>query len=118
MPDPEPPRLTPTHEEAMRELHRVADRLRVIGPRMAARGTADAADVLRRVRGLLQELADLGAELEPRPAYPVPDLEAHALADQLLVLGHEALGGADGGAITDLQRGRLLSVLRELRDLL
>jgi len=78
---------------------RVADRLRVVGPRMAARSSAEAAALLQDVRGVLQQLADLAADAEQRPRRPVPVLAAHALADQVLVLAHDVEVHADPAAV-------------------
>jgi hypothetical protein len=69
---------------------RVADRLRVVGPRMAARSSAEAAALLDDVRSVLQQLADLAADAENIRQRPVPQLAAHGLADQTLVLAHDA----------------------------
>jgi hypothetical protein len=68
---------------------RVADRLRVVGPRMAARSSAEATGLLDDVRAVLQQLADLAADAERSPHRTVPLLAAHALADQTLVLAHD-----------------------------
>jgi hypothetical protein len=81
-----------TADEVTRELGRVADRLRVVGPRLAARSEQDdAAAVIGRARGVLQELADLAADGDGRPRREVPELAAHALGDQALVLGQDVL---------------------------
>ena len=76
------------------ELDRVADRLRVIGPRYAARNTPEAAAALDGVRAAIQRLADLAADAEGIAHRPVPRLAPHALADQVLVLGHDLLAAA------------------------
>jgi len=78
--------------ELERELERVTDRLRLVGPRLGRRGTEEAAERLADVRAVLQQLADLGAVAEGGPRRPVPVLGEHALADQLLVLGHGLCG--------------------------
>lgn len=80
--------------EAVRLLERVADRLRVVGPRLAGREGEEAASRLRQIRAGLQRLADLAADAEGEPRRPVPVLAAHALGDQMLVLGYEALGSS------------------------
>ena len=82
-----------TAEEVSRELGRVADRLRVVGPRLASRAQADdaAATGIDRARRVLQQLADLAADGESRPRREVPHLAPHALGDQALVLGHDVL---------------------------
>jgi hypothetical protein len=91
---PAPAFVTP--EEVTRELGRVADRLRVVGPRLASRAAADesSATGIGRAREVLQQLADLAADGEGTPRRPVPDLAPHALGDQALVLGHDVLRAA------------------------
>jgi hypothetical protein len=96
-----------TAAEVGRELERVADRLRAFGPRLAGR-----AEPLARVRVALQHLADLTADAEGRARRPVPELPAHALADQLLVLGHDALGAP--GVTPDAVRSDLEGLRRVL----
>jgi hypothetical protein len=85
-------RLSPTHDEATRHLDRLADRLRVVAPRLGGRDSAEAAARLDAVRAGLQTLADLAADADHRPRRPVPRLAPRALADQALVLGHDLLG--------------------------
>jgi hypothetical protein len=82
-----------TAEEVTRELGRVADRLRVVGPRLASRAQQDDASAagIARVREVLQRLADLAADGESRARREVPHLAPHALGDQALVLGHDVL---------------------------
>jgi hypothetical protein len=85
-----------TAEEVTRELGRVADRLRVVGPRLAARSGQDDASAagIGRAREVLQRLADLAADGESRSRREVPHLAPHALGDQALVLGHDVLRAA------------------------
>jgi hypothetical protein len=97
-------------EDVTRELARVADRLRVVGPRLAARDTSEAEATLSGVREALQALADIGAQAEARQPGAVPRLAPHALADQVLVLGHDVLAAGDPAAT-----GRAHAVLVELR---
>ena len=78
---------------------RVADRLRVVGPRMAARQSAAADEVLDDVHGVLQQLADLAAGCAGRPRLAVPSLAPHALGDQLLVLAHDVAAEGDLAAV-------------------
>jgi hypothetical protein len=73
-----------------REAGRVADRLRVQGPRWAARNYAPDATALDAVRATLQRLADLAADAGIAPRRTVPHLAPHALGDQVLVLAREA----------------------------
>ena len=81
-----------TADEVTRELHRVADRLRVVGPRLAARSEqSEASTVIGRTRTVLQQLADLASGDTSRE---VPELAPHALGDQTLVLGQEVLRAA------------------------
>jgi hypothetical protein len=84
-----------SHQDAVRRLERLADRLRVVGPRLAARQDPAARDLLVAIRGGLQRLADLAADADGEPRRVVPELAGHALADQALVLGHELLGVPD-----------------------
>jgi hypothetical protein len=84
--------LSPTPEEALRSLDRLADRLRVVGPRLAARDGEPARELLRSVRAGLQRVADLAADVDGEPRRAIPELAAHALGDQALVLGHDLLG--------------------------
>ena len=83
--------MTPARDALLRELERAADRLRVLGPRWEARGQAPP-EAPRRV---LQQLADLAADLEGGRRRAVPDLGGRVLADQILVLGHDLAGLAD-----------------------
>jgi hypothetical protein len=84
--------LSPTHDDAVRQLERLADRLRVVGPRLAAREGPQPQAQLAALRSGLQRLADLAADADGHPRRAVPELAAFALADQLLVLGHDLLG--------------------------
>jgi hypothetical protein len=88
---------------------RLADRLRVVGPRLAAREGEVAAQTLGTVRDVLQRLADLGADAEGAPRRPVPVLGAHALGDQVLVLAHDLATAGDDEACREGER-----VVREL----
>ena len=83
--------LSPTGPDAVRRLERLADRLRVVGPRLAGRQGPEAAELLRQIRAGLQELADRAADADGRPRRAVPELTGSALADQALVLGHDLL---------------------------
>jgi hypothetical protein len=85
--------------EVGREADRVADRLRVLGPRWAARRHAPDAEAVALVRRALQSLADLAADAEGAARRPVPELALRALADQVVVLAHDAAcAGAASGA--------------------
>ncbi len=108
----EPVTLSPTYPEAVRRLDRLADRLRVVGPRLAARTGPDAADLLAAISAGLQELADLAADADGRPRRPVPRLSGYALADQALVLGHDLLPER-----TDVFRARADEAIGRLQQL-
>jgi hypothetical protein len=86
-------------DELVRDAERVADRLQVVGPRMAARSGPDAEQVLAGVRALLSRLADLAADAEGLPRRELPVLAPHALADQLLVLAHDLARTGDAAAL-------------------
>jgi hypothetical protein len=86
--------LSPTPDEALRALERLADRLRVVGPRLGARTGPEAAQTLGQIRAGLQHLADLAADADGEPRRPVPEVAEHALGDQALVLGYDLLGGS------------------------
>jgi hypothetical protein len=110
-------RLGPTHDQAVKRLDRLADRLRVVGPRLAGRSGAEAAATLVQIRAGLQHLADLTADADGEPRRPVPELAAYALADQALVLGHDLLG-RDAGARTDIFRITAVQALDDVIALL
>jgi hypothetical protein len=88
-------------DDVRRELARVADRLRVLGPRWSQRDAEP--PEAEQVRAVLQRFADLAAAAaspeDGVPAATVPRLAPHALADQLTVLGHEVLRVADVEAL-------------------
>ena len=98
-------------DDVRRELGRVADRLRVLGPRWAQREHPPAE--LAAVRAALQRFADLAADAADAPRRAVPELRLHALADQLTVLGHDVLLGAEPATL-DTVRATLLDLRRTL----
>ncbi len=102
-----------TDQELSVAAGRVADRLRVVGPRYAARQAPEAAHTLDRIAGLVQQLADLAADAADRPRRPVPRPAAHALGEQLLVLTGDVLSECDPSGI---ERAR--AVLGEIADIL
>ncbi|HEY6798257.1 MAG TPA: hypothetical protein VI248_26560 [Kineosporiaceae bacterium] len=102
--------IGPEIPDLEREAIRLADRLRVLGPRWAARAHAPDADVIGAVREALQRLADLAADAARTPRREVPRLALHALADQALVLAREA---ARAGA-TDAAYETLVGLRRRL----
>jgi hypothetical protein len=131
--EPEPADLVPadpvpveavSDEEALRRLERVADRLRVVGPRLAGREGPAAENLLGQIRAGLQRLADLAAAADGEPRRPVPVLAAHALGDQVLVLGHDLLGphtslqGGARGRRSDQVRAAALQTLDEVNLLI
>ncbi|HEX2810104.1 MAG TPA: hypothetical protein VHN80_28400 [Kineosporiaceae bacterium] len=89
-------------EQLAREAERVADRLRVLGPRWAHRDVAGDAEQLAGVRSALQQLADLAADAGRAPRRGVPELRPHALGDQVLVLAHEAAAAGCGASARDV----------------
>jgi hypothetical protein len=101
-----PPELTVGADpyEVMRAAERLADRLRMLGPRWAARGNAADAAPVAAVRDVLQRLADLAARAEGEPCRPVPDIGLHALADQLLVLARDATAAGDPATLDEAAR--------------
>lgn len=105
-----------SYEEGMRRLERLADRLRVIGPRLAGREGEDARRLLGEVRAGLQRLADLAADADGEPRRPVPVLGAHALADQALVLGHDLLGTP--GRRSEVVRAAAIQTFAEVSQLI
>jgi hypothetical protein len=96
-----------------RELERLADRLRTLGPRHATRVTSDSrsSEAMAVVHETLTEFARITALAEGGPPRSVPRLAPHALADQLLVLGRDALALEPAGREVD-RVGRGLARLR------
>jgi hypothetical protein len=90
--------------EVMRAAERLADTLRMLGPRWAARDNPDDAPPAAAVRVALQRLADLAARAEGQPVRFVPDIGLHALADQLLVLARDATAGGDPATLDEAAR--------------
>jgi transposase InsO family protein len=91
----------PDAASVIRAAERVADRLRVLGPRWAARDRTEDAMPAAQVQAALQRLADAAARAEYRPARPVPDLGPHVLADQVLVLARDAAATGDAEALAE-----------------
>jgi hypothetical protein len=92
-------------EEFERELGRVSDRLRTLGPRWARRDLAADAVPLAAVRAALQQLADLAADGRGEGPRAVPELTPHALADQVVVLAGEASAAGRSAAARDVLVG-------------
>jgi hypothetical protein len=103
----------PDADVVVRSAERLADRLRLLGPRWAARDRAGDAAPVAAVRAGLQHLADVAAGAEGEPARPVPDLGLYALADQLLVLARDAAATGDPDVLADADE-----VLANLRAVL
>jgi hypothetical protein len=82
-----------------RELRRVADRLRTLGPARLERAGEDAASTATLAHEAAQALADLAADAQGRGRRAVPVLPAHALADQVTVTGNDLLVEGDDAAL-------------------
>ncbi len=91
--------MTADPYEVMRAAERLADRLRMLGPRWAARSNPADEGPAAAVRGGLQRLADAAATAEGEPHRPVPDIGLHALADQLLLLTRDATATGNPAAL-------------------
>jgi hypothetical protein len=78
------------------------------------RATAPAAPSSRsqQVQGLVQQLADLGAEAEKRPARPVPHIHDLVLRDQLRVLADDLLAATPSADVLD----RATTAVNEVRE--
>ena len=96
--------MTADPYEVMRAAERLADRVRMLGPRWAARDNPEDAAPAAAVRDALQRLADLAARAEGEPCRPVPDVGLHALADQLIVLARDATAAGDGETLDEAAR--------------
>ena len=101
---------TPDAAGVVRAAERLADRLRLLGPRWAARSRPEDAGPAAQVRAGLQRLADVAARAEGEPSRPVPELGLHALADQLLVLARDVAATGEPEALAEAD-----SVLAALR---
>ena len=94
------PRARRTPRRVLRSAQRVADRLRVLGPRWSARDRPEDARPAAQVREGLQRMADAAATAEGRRPRAVPDLGPHVLADQVLVLARDVAATGDAVALT------------------
>ncbi len=103
-------------DDAVRRLERLANRLRVVGPRLAARDGEAAHQVLQEIRAGLQRLADLAADADGERRRVVPELAAHALGDQVLVLGHDLL--SPPSRRSDAVRAAAVQTFEELNRLI
>lgn len=82
-----------------RELRRVADRLRTLGPARLERAGEDGKSPATVAHQAAQALADLAADAQGRGRRAVPVLPAHALADQVTVTGNDLLVEGDDAAV-------------------
>jgi hypothetical protein len=97
----------------------VTSRIAALGPaRLARPAVRDGVPPVERVRPVLQHLADVAAQAEGRGPRAVPELEPHAVADQLVVLVRDVLaataGAGDRDAVLDDVHGRLVQLRRVL----
>ncbi len=102
--------MSPAASALALEAERLATRLRVLGPRWAARGAPDPA--APRVRQALAVLADVARRAEGLPPAGLPPFADHALADVLLVLAADADRALAAHAP---ERVEQVQVLQELR---
>ncbi len=93
----------PDAAAVVRSAERLADRLRLLGPRWAARDRPDDAVPAAAVRNALQRLADAAARADGRQLRAVPDLGLQALADQLLVLARDAAGTGEPATLVEAE---------------
>lgn len=82
-----------------RELRRVTDRLRALGPARLARSGDDGRSPAAGGHDVAQALADLAADAAGRARREVPVLPVHAVADQVTVTAHDLLGEGDDEAV-------------------
>ncbi|GIE28821.1 hypothetical protein Ait01nite_018660 [Actinoplanes italicus] len=68
----------------------------------------------QQVRRLVQQLEDLGAEAEKRPARPVPHIHDLVLRDQIRVLADDLLAAAPPADVLD----RATTAVEEARKIL
>ncbi|MDI6098389.1 hypothetical protein QLQ12_07205 [Actinoplanes sp. NEAU-A12] len=78
-------------------------------PANAATGTRS-----QLVQGLVQRLADLGAEAEGRAARPVPHIHDLVLRDQLRVLADDIVAAAPSAELLDRANAAVAEVRRAL----
>jgi hypothetical protein len=93
------PASTGPHESLTRELSRVSDRLRSLSVGRLTRPDAEGSAPAVRAHRAAQALADLAADATGRAHRPVPVLEPHAAADQVLVTGRDVLAEGDAPAV-------------------
>jgi hypothetical protein len=82
-----------------RELRRVTDRLRALGPARLDRPGDDGRSPAALGHEAAQALADLAAEAVGRGRRAVPVLPVHAVADQVTVTGHDLIAEGDDDAV-------------------
>ena len=91
-------------ESLLKDADRIADRLRILLPRLLGR-TDDSAgrELLAATRATLQALADAAASAQGTATRAVPEIRVLAVPDQLLVLAHDLVTGApEAGAFTSV----------------
>jgi hypothetical protein len=81
-------------------------------PRWRSASASAGSSRSRLVQGLVQQLADLGAEAEKRPARPVPHLHDLLLRDQLRVMADDILAANP----TDDLLKRATQATNDIRD--
>jgi hypothetical protein len=82
-----------------RELRRVTDRLRALGPARLDRAGDDGRSPATSGHETAQALADLAADAAGRRRLPVPVLPAHAVADQVAVTALDLVAEGDDDAV-------------------
>jgi hypothetical protein len=114
-------------EALLKEAERVADRLRIVLPRLLNRqDDTDGRALVGETRATLQRLADAAALAQGRVRRAVPEIGVHAVPDQVLVLAHDLVTGTPEpgtfttqSAATAAHEGALaagLTALQELRS--
>lgn len=96
------------------ELDRVLTRLTTLGLRLSRPGADGGPSAADAVRAVLQPLADAVAGAAGQRCRPVPVLADRAVADQLAVLGADALDPSLPPAILTDLAGRLTALRRSL----
>jgi hypothetical protein len=82
-----------------RELRRVTDRLRALGPDRLDRAGDDGRSPAASGHQTAQALADLAADAAGRRRRAVPELPSHAVADQVAVTAQDLIAEGDEDAV-------------------
>lgn len=98
-------------------VERVSDRLRSLSDTRLARPRADGRSRADAAHAVAQLLADLAAELEARPARPVPRLHDLAVGDQVAVTGHDLVQAFGSARIAGPHAPVMASALAAVRAL-